>query len=236
VSGLTIVVVVESTVLAGVALLLLGLLRSHAAILRRLAALEPSGSAVPALDGASSAAHDVAGETLTGDSVKVALTPGSPTTLLAFLSSGCTHCVPLWQELERDGAPLPVRTVVVAKDREAESISRLRELAGDSCDLVLSSKAWADYSIPGSPHFVLIDGERGRIAGRGTAGSWQQIGSMVAQALADGDAHAEPQRTAVSSTGARAARAETALAAAGIEAGHPSLYGDGAALEPPASA
>jgi len=227
----TVLLISVAVALGVAALFIVGLLRSHAEILRRLAALESSGAGErppPTVHdgGASTPASDIVGETLAGDSVKLVLAAGSPTTLLAFLSSGCTHCGPLWAGLGGDflgRSPLPARVVVVAKDRSAESISRLLELGATAPQLVLSSGAWADYEVPGSPHFVLVDGASGLVAGRGTAGSWEQIASMVEQALAD--AHVPQQRQrARNSTRGRAARAHAALLASGIEPGHPSLH------------
>jgi hypothetical protein len=91
----------------------------------------------------------------------------------------------------------------------------VRELAPEGAEVVMSSDAWGDYGIPGSPHFVLVEG--GRVAGQGAAAAWEQIGALVRQARADvADAR---------STSNRAARAEGALAAAGIGPGHPSLHG-----------
>lgn len=226
----TVLLVIETALLALVVLFVVGLLRSHAEILRRLAAVEGEGAdggAVPErMVGASTDARDIVGETLAGDAVKVRLGPGSPTTLLAFLSSGCTACGPLWESLRRDAhVPAGARLVIVVKDPEEESATRLRELAPHARELLMSTGAWRDYSIPGSPHCVLVDGGSGQIAGRGTAASWEQIVSMVEQAVSD-TSHAAMQ-TAPSrarTTSERAGRAEQALAAAGITPGHPSLY------------
>jgi hypothetical protein len=98
----------------------------------------------------------------------------------------------------------------------------VRDLAPDGAEVIMSSEAWRSYGIPGSPHFVLVEG--GRVAGQGAASAWEQIGALVRQARAD-------VADGPHSTSDRAARAEEALAAAGIEPGHPSLYGDVA--EPP---
>ncbi len=228
----TVLLVFALVALAVAVLFIVGLLRSHAEILRRLTALESSDDAErPPLavhDGASRPASDIVGETLSGDFIKLDLSAGSPTTLLAFMSSGCAHCGPLWAGLGGSLAARsaqPARVVVVAKDRSSESVSRLRELGGAVPQLVLSSGAWADYEVPGSPHFVLVDGGSGRVAGRGTAGSWEQITSMVTQALADTDAHVlAPRQRMSNSTRGRAARAHAALLASGIEPGHPSLH------------
>jgi len=89
----------------------------------------------------------------------------------------------------------------------------------------MSTAAWGDYAVPASPHFVLVDGGSGQIAGRGTAASWEQIVSMVERAVSDSSvagAGGAPSRARTTSE--RAGRAEDALAAAGITAGHPSLY------------
>jgi hypothetical protein len=219
---------------------IVALLRSHADILRRLAALEQAGagghSAPPAPplpspggDAAQLSAAPLAGTTPQGDSVTLAFGPGSPVTLLAFLTSGCASCAPLWEGL-RD-APrldsLAERVAVITHDPTRESPTRLERLVAPSsagaprAEVIMSSAAWADYAVPGSPHFVLTDGGGG-ILGRGSALSWGQLETMVADARADAQpAHAtgEPGRT----TAERAERSERALASAGITPGHPSL-------------
>ncbi|MGO9974246.1 MAG: TlpA family protein disulfide reductase [Solirubrobacteraceae bacterium] len=253
-SAATVVIIAESLVLAVVVLFVVALLRSHAEILRRLHGLEsragaaagsgppaadPSvrGAAGPSVRGAADVVvGDLVGETLAGDAVKIALGGGAPRTLLAFLSSGCGACGPLWSAL-RDGAPVPrqARLVVVTKGPERESVTSLVELAPTQYELVMSTSAWEDLSVPSTPHFVLVDGDSGRIEGRGSAISWDQIVTLVEQAGADVALHAsEPpspgardsagRDSAARSSAERAARAQETLAAAGITAGHPSLY------------
>jgi hypothetical protein len=220
-----------SALLVLLTVFVIALLRSHADILRRLHAVEERlrGAPAPApLEARGGAASDIAGQTLAGDAAQLSLGPGSPATLLAFLSSGCAACVPLWDELRAGAqAPTGVRLVLVAKSAQEESVARLRELAPAGAQVLLSTQAWAEYSVQGSPHFVLVDGASGRVAGRGAAGSWQQIASMVAQAIADARTDAAQPGSgggASNGTGARAVRAEQALASAGIGEGHPSLY------------
>jgi hypothetical protein len=229
-----ILVAFETALLGLIVVFVVGLLRSHADILRRLSAVEsPQGRGVPlSVVDSGASAFDIAGETLTGDSVKVGLGPGSSTTLLAFLSSGCAACGPLWETLSDDlRVPVNARVVIVAKGPEQESITRLRELAPHGREVLMSTGAWRDYSIPGSPHFVLVDGNSGMIAGRGTAASWEHIASMVEQAVSD-SASVERNhggRREPHSTSDRARRAEEALAASGIAPGHASLYPAGGA-------
>jgi len=231
-----VVVTIIIAVLLAVALVyIVALLRSHADILRRLTALEegaaPGHPATPAppaegaeLLAAAPTAAPVAGTTPQGDSATLAFGPGSPVTLLAFLTSGCTSCAPLWEGL-REAPSLADRVVVVTHDPSRESPTRLQRLApappggASRVEVIMSSAAWTDYAVPGSPHFVLTDGTGG-ILGRGTALSWSQLETMVADAQADARAAAPPART----TAERAERSEQALASAGITAGHPSLY------------
>ena len=236
---ITVLLLIETALLALIVVFVVGLLRSHAEILRRLTALEgdgPAGGPVPQqMIGAGTEAFDIVGETLAGDSVKVRLGQGSPTTLLAFLSSGCAACGSLWENLGREfRVPASARLVIVVKGAEEESATRLRELAPREREVLMSTGAWRDYSIPGSPHFVLVDGGSGQVAGRGTAASWEQIVSMVEQAVSDTSRSAtETAPSRARTTSERAGRAEQALAAAGIAAGHPSLYPAG---NPPGAA
>ena len=60
----------------------------------------------------------ISGTTLRGDSVTLSFGPGSPVTLIAFLTSGCTSCAPLWAGLHeaRDLATLAQRVTVVTHD------------------------------------------------------------------------------------------------------------------------
>jgi len=162
--------------------------------------------------------HDVVGRTLTGDAVQVGLGAEAPPTLIAFLSSGCTVCRRFWDDLRegRRPAELPagMRLPAVTKDASEESPSRLRDLAGTDVPVIMSSAAWRDYGAPGSPYFVYL--ERGDVHGEGSASTWQQIGSLLRDAIADG---------AYANGGERRTReVDRVLASAGIGPGDPSLY------------
>jgi hypothetical protein len=232
-SAATIAIAAEGVLLALALLFVVALLRSHAEILRRLLALESGHGAGPSAAGTSvdgglpyrppaSAATPVsavAGETLHGDAVKIALGPGAPRTLLAFLSSGCVACGPLWAGLHEPDRPMleDARLVVVTKGTDRERVARLQELAPDHLDVVMSTPAWEAFEIPSTPHFVLVDGSAG-ILGRGSATSWEQITSLLRDAEADDAVHR------ARSTRDRAEYAGQTLAASGIGEGHPSLY------------
>jgi hypothetical protein len=233
---MTVAVAVLGVLLAVALLFLVALLRSHAEILRRLAAIESAWDAGIAagpgdaratdprqFDAARAAgpATDISGQTLSGDALKVSLGPGAPDTLLAFMGTGCHACAPLWDALHGDAVPTPggARLVVVTKGPERERLARLLEIAPAEAEVVMSTAAWSDFGIPSTPHFVLV--RDGRIAGRGSATSWEQITGFLSDA--DDDARIHEARAGLG-TNARAARAERALADAGIGPEHPSLY------------
>jgi hypothetical protein len=228
----TALVAVETVLLILLSVLVVGLLRSHAEILRRLEAPSPGRSSAPAGDvlapglpqprSDAPPASDVAGSTPSGDAVQVGVSAPGTRTLLAFLTSGCSVCAGFWGALARGaGESLPggVRVVVVTKDGSHESPSRVRELASDGVDVVMSSDAWEAYAVPVAPYFVLVDGDHG-VEGEGAARSWEQVRSLIGDAIADADAAGRDDPD----TGDRV---ERELAAAGIGPDHPSLYGPG---------
>lgn len=215
---MTALVAVETAALLLLGLLVAGLLRSHAEILRRLHELGAgygeergpthAGSFPQPARRVSGPAIDIVGVTPSGAAVSLGMGRTGEQTLLLFLSSGCTSCGTFWNALG-EGRTGP-RTVVVARDADEESPSRLAHLAAPGVDVVLSSQAWDAYGVPGSPYAVVI-GPEGDITGEGTAGSWDQLMSLVVQADAD-------------TTAGREARADRELRAAGILPGDPSLH------------
>ena len=84
--------------------------------------------------------------------------------------------------------------------------------------------------MPVAPYFAYVDGPSGAIVGEGAAGTWEQLGGMLEQALADAGL---ARRRGRRSRGAdRAADTDDELRRAGIEPGDPSLY-QGAEPPPP---
>jgi hypothetical protein len=251
---MTVLTIIDTVLLALALVYIVALLRSHADLLRRLAALEdgegrlapglPAPPAAGARAGAVTTADAISGTTLAGDSVMLSFGPGSPVTLLAFLTSGCTSCAPLWAGLrdEPELASVAERVVVVTHDSTRESPARVKRLAPAAAEVIMASGAWEDYGVPASPHFVLTDGTGG-ILGRGSALSWSQLMTMVGDARddsagdgdrgedIDGDRDRDRDRgdgIAARTTAERAQRSEHMLAQAGIGPGHPSLYPSGA--------
>lgn len=263
---MTVLVAAEAVVLVLLALLVVGLLRSHAEILRALhdlgvgpdsdldvsspVSFAPSGpapgagAAAPAADRAR-AALDVEGVTPSGERTVVGVDGAPRQILLAFLSSGCSTCQTFWDALgdgQADGLPGDIRVVVVTAGADRESPAAIVARAPSTVPVVMSSQAWDDYQVPGSPYFVHVDGPSGRIVGDGTARTWPQLVGLVEDAVGDRAEHGRRTRAEREARterrqrngAAREARADAALAAAGIRPGDPSLYGP--VTEPPAAA
>ena len=222
-----------AVVALGMAVLLLsvlvaGLLRSHAEILKALhdlgagldgdnpgptpLSIEPRPSDVP---------DAIVGETLDGELVATSLVGHD--TLIAFLSSGCTTCQDFWSTLRRGMPEVPgqAQVVVVTRGLEEESASALRDRQPEVVPLVVSTKTWDAFAVPGSPYFVYVDSS-GRVVGEGTGTSWTQVLTLMGQARADAAPHVK------GSGRVRDRRDSDALRAAGIEPGDPSLYGESA--------
>jgi hypothetical protein len=249
----TVLVAIESVVLLLVVVLVTGLLRSHATILRKLDELgvgigDPAeapgangltspvdfkvrpGIPEPSNDTSFADAADIEGSGLRDDVVAVRVVGAQHHTFLAFLSSNCTTCATFWRAFyDRDALALPpdTRLVIVTKGPDDESRASIAELAPPDVNLVMSSTAWEQYRVPGSPYFVFVDGPTGRIRGEGTGLSWEQVGNLLAQATGD-------LTFALGESGARVAKPESdaereqridrELMAAGIFPGDPSLY------------
>jgi hypothetical protein len=198
------VVAVETIAVALLAVVVVGLLRSHAEILRRLPGEDrPGQPEIPVRQAAARSeviavpdhlpepretqteVVDIEGTTLDGASLVLA--PARVDTLVAFLSSGCLTCRTFWEGMRSQRSPLPgeARLMIVVKDRELENLSRLRELAPAGVPVVMSSKAWADYAVPMSPYFLFVSGATGTVRSEGAASSWEQVRSLLRDAIED---------------------------------------------------
>ena len=197
---MTALVVALTVAVLLLAVLVGGLLRSHAEILKALhdlgAGLELDragpGPVPVTIDGVrtpratGAAAPDaVTGSTLDGESVVVALSAGVDT-LLAFLSSGCSTCSAFWEAFQAPDVAVPggARLVVVTKDLDEESRSALSARAPRTAPLLTSTRGWEDFAVPGSPYFVYVDGT-GRLVGEGSAATWPAVAALMGQARDD---------------------------------------------------
>jgi hypothetical protein len=245
-----VVVLIAMVLLLGV--LVVGLLRSHADIIRALHSMgvgvgDPSAPLAsggvetpvalrmnPALpsERSSSSVHDLEGRSPRGDEMVVSVTTAGQT-LLAFLSSGCSSCQAFWSALadpaQRALLPVETRVVVVTKGPEFESPDTIAAKAPAGVTVIMSTAAWSDYEVPGSPFFVLVDGPAGRRAGEGVAQHLAQVADLVGRADIDGRGPlAATSASRAAAVGLNGAEREVAnddeLRRAGILPGDPSLY------------
>jgi hypothetical protein len=178
--------------------------------------------------------RDIAGVTPWDESAAVGVSGDARRTLIAFLSTGCGVCANFWDELNGPGGaqlPATTRLVVVTKGEDEESISALRRIAPKEALVVMSSQAWRDYEVPGSPYFLLV--EDGRVSGEGSGSTWSQVRALLGQASDDTEVRRRraSRKSSVSLNDIgdaagrdRADRIDAELSAAGIHPGHPSLY------------
>lgn len=219
-----------AVVALGVAVVLLsvlvaGLLRSHAEILKSLhdlgAGLEldgPASGPVPVtVEGVRrpveglSVPDSVSGETLEGDVLALSLL--GQDTMVAFLSSSCSTCQAFWTAF-RSAPQLPkgARLVVVTKSGDEESVPALQQRRPADAPLLMSTETWEAFGVPGSPYFAYVDAA-GRLVGEGSGARWPQVLDLMAQSRS--------RRT----TGPD--RDDTVLGLAGIDQDHPSLWETG---------
>ncbi len=253
-SSVVALVVVLALVVLLLAVLVAGLLRSHADILKALHDLgvgvgEPTAAAptrgqvatgpvaVPLTMGPtlpperdSTSAPAIAGVTPGGDALALAPATSGGVTLLAFLSTGCSSCAGFWESFRDPGSlglPVGTRLVVVTKGAEREIPTEVAALAPQGLTVVLSSPAWTDYEVPGSPFFVLVDGASGRRIGEGVANHFRQVAELVRRAEVDAGGFTTGAPTS-RETGIAGPAHESAndaeLRAAGVLPGDPSLY------------
>jgi hypothetical protein len=243
------VVVVSTFVVLMLGVLVAGLLRSHADILRSLHELgvgvgdpvavtqappdvttlhPPAPSTATELGPAPT----VTGVTPHGDARAIAVDNNDGLTLLGFLSSGCATCAAFWEALQSpESLDLPdhTRVAIVTKGADREVPSEVRALSTGRVPVVMSTEAWIDYQIPGSPFFVLVDGSNGHMVGKGVARHVGQLAELIGRAEHDRSPNSNRHRRRRSEPNAldgpaRAAAADEVLQAAGIYPGDRSLY------------
>ena len=239
---MVVLVTLLAVVVALLGLLVAGLLRTHAEILRALHELgadldpdsrgssNPRAATLPARREGGRAGTDVSGESPSGDAVSIGVVGAEHSTLLAFLTSGCITCGDFWDAFGRPdelAVPGDARLVVVTKSGGEESVSQVRKLAPADVPVVMSTEAWEAYDVPVAPYFAYVEGESGRVIGEGAATTWDQVVSLLSQALDDaglGAGGGRRRRRRPRGDAAREARANRDLLTAGIHPGHPSLY------------
>ena len=233
--------VVLTFVIVLLAVFVAGLLRSHADILRSLHELgvgvgDPASATatVPVEISPGPAgmtlgrAPAIAGLTPSGDARAVAVDNSDRLTLLGFLSSGCQSCAGFWEALQRPdrlGLPGGTRVVIVTKGPELEITPQIQALTSGEVPVLMSTEAWHDYEVPGSPFFVLVDGVNGQKIGQGVAAQIGQLVDLVRRAQSERrPGMARPAAEPGLDGPAREVANDQVLRDAGILHGDPSLY------------
>jgi hypothetical protein len=224
---MTTVVIIEGVVIALLVVLMAGLLKSHAEILRQLDALgagevEATGQRrQPRTTGFVQAPTDeIVGVDPAGAATSVSLRHGRGETLLAFLSTGCASCQVFWAEMSSESR-LPTsrtRPLIVTKGPGAESPARVRDLAPAGMKVIMSDDAWDAYRVPLTPYFMLVD-DNGNVIGEGSATDMSRLLDLFEQAVADSN----PTRL---NTKQRERFTDERLSRSGVEPGDRSLYED----------
>lgn len=225
-------VILEGIVILLLTVLVAGLLRSHADILRTLDRLGAGEGATPGSgtlglgptrrSTGQAPVEALSGVTLDGETRNVALTESRGYVLAAFLSSGCSTCQAFWSSFGRElDLPHPdIRVVIVTKDAAEESVSDLRRLAPADIPMVMSSETWDAFRVPGTPYFQLIDTGSGAVLGEGSAAGWSRLLEMIRRSLGDETSGTGFRR----STRERLIDSDEELRRAGIAPGDESLF------------
>ncbi len=203
---MTAMIVGLTLVVALLAVLVAGLLRANAEVIRSLHRMgvnlgpdAPASQSTPvSLDVRPTPARpdagdviDLVGATPRGDAISLAVSGVRHDTLIAFLTSGCQTCRGFWDSFHAGAPDVPggARLVVATRGPEAESPGAIANLAGrgaDAVPVVMSTEVWEHYDVPYAPYFVYVSGPAGRVVGEGVAAGWEEVRRLVANAVADG--------------------------------------------------
>ncbi len=242
---MTALVVGLTVAVAVLGLLVAGLLRGYADVVRALHQMgvnldpaAPAGASVgPVSVGAPTVRPtparpdatdliDLTGTTPSGDAISLAVTDVTHDTLIAFLSSGCATCRGFWDAFRTGAVEVPggARLIAVTRGPDGESPGAVAGLAG-ALPVVMSTEAWEHYDIPYAPYFVYVSGPAGRVVGEGVAAGWEEVRVLVSNAVADGTTSPRRGRHERSRADQRRDDAvDRQLRQAGIEPGDPRLY------------
>jgi len=215
-------------------LLVVGLLRSHADILRRLESLgaglegahdHGSQIALTRRDSAPSRDRSISGVTPDGEPVVVSLGSGADPTLVAFLSTTCSTCTPFWEGLQASLMHFGGhrhRVLIVTLGESEESPTRAQSMAKPGVDVVMSSSGWTDFEVPGAPYFALLESGTGHVIGEGSAMTFEALEEFLTDATNDQNWDLDTAQRGVSEE----ERIDADLRRAGILPGDPRLYPD----------
>ena len=232
------VVIALAVVIVLMSIIVVGLLRSHALILKQLDSLgagmgeghehESQISLKPRSE-ARLSLPDITGVNPDGEPVVASPHLGRDPTLLAFLSTSCSSCSPFWDNLDASSRYFHDhrhRVLIVTRGSEEESPTRAQSLRRGQADVIMSSEAWDDYEVPGAPYFVLIGPGNDGIAGEGSAATFDSLEQFLADAVNDSRWDRD-RATKHGADARREKRVDEDLKRAGLGPEDPRLYSSG---------
>ena len=210
-----VLVVIQTVVVVLLAILVVGLLRSHAEILRALhdlgvnleegtgptsgprtfsARTEPTDvvpTAAPGLAQPTAAplgvSYDLRGTTPIGDAAQVGVTAATEPTLLAFLSSGCGSCLGFWEAFRSGVSISPGFDVrVVAVTKGPDNESPNKVAELAGSRLVAIMSSEAYEDYQVPIAPYFVLIRDGVIIGEGASASFEQLSGLLERAIADG--------------------------------------------------
>lgn len=106
---------------------------------------------------------------------------GDVDVVLVFLSSTCITCLGFWDELRdlRRGDAAELGIVVVTHGPEREDRRTVDKLAPRHLQIVMSSRAFERYSVPGAPYLVRVEAISGNVIAEATANDWPSALGLV---------------------------------------------------------
>lgn len=227
------IIIALSLIVFFMGMLLVGLLRSHAAILRKLESLgagldeDHRGSlTISTRPGTAQPenARSIVGINPEGDPVAISPAAGDEPVLIAFLSTSCSSCTVFWERLDRSAmifGDRRHRVVIATLGPDEESPTRAKALQRGDADVVMSSQAWEQYEVPGAPYFVISDPIDG-LLGEGSAETFEALAQFLEDSTKD---LAWNRRQGRTESGAdREDRIDRELRKAGIEPDDPRLH------------
>lgn len=232
------IVIALALVLILFAVLVIGLLRSHGEILRRLDSMgagmgdgHDHGDLLHLSSNQNkgpSASGQIMGVSLEGDPIVISPTSGSAPTLLAFLSTSCSSCTPFWESLDtgfRYFGGHQYRILLLTRGESEESPTRAQALRRGDAEVIMTDGPWEEFGVPGAPYFVLVQSGTGHILGEGSASNFKALEEFLVDASNDQTWDLE-QANPNKADAAREERVDTDLMRAGMDPGDPRLYPD----------
>lgn len=229
------IVIALAVIVGFLAILVVGLLKTQAEILRKLNTLgitldddhSHAPIAISTKPNRNLGETKLVGVSPEGDPIVMSLDIGSDPLLVAFLSTTCSSCQEFWETIDSEELRFhgtKYRAAVVTLGPNEESPTRAASLRSGTADVVMSSEAWALFEVPGAPYFALYDPTTSSVIGEGSATDMMALNTFLSDAA--GDRTWDQARGTDRSDSDREKMIDEELRRAGITPGDPRLHHD----------